>query len=163
MHSAPCPALEQARHRYDGLRDEAKADGPLVLFLVLDELAGSFEEQFLALDARSDEIPVEPLTSSSRCTPAEILAIRRRLADAVQSLDWHRPADRPDNHQQDPKQRPPAIRHGRHNGRRGSAAASSRGRRAGSPHDARHGHEPHHLLRRQRDPRCWPKSALMTR
>jgi Mg2+ and Co2+ transporter CorA len=56
VHSGPCPALEQARHRYDGLRDEGKADGPLVLFLVLDDLAGSFEEQFLAMDARLDEI-----------------------------------------------------------------------------------------------------------
>ena len=89
VHSAPCPALEQARHRYDGLRDEGKADGPLVLFLVLDDLAASFEEQFLALDARLDEIQVELLTTSSRSTPAEILAIRRRLADAVQSLGWY--------------------------------------------------------------------------
>ena len=60
-----------------------------MLFLVLDDLAGSFEEQFLALDARLDEIQVELLTTSSRSTPAEILAIRRRLADAVQSLGWY--------------------------------------------------------------------------
>ena len=66
VHSAPCPALEQARHRYDELRDEGKADGPLVLFLVLNALAVSFEEQFLALDARLDEIQVELLTSVSR-------------------------------------------------------------------------------------------------
>lgn len=58
VHSGPCPALEQARHRYDALRDEGKAEGPLVLFLILDDLAGSFEEQFLALDARLDEIQV---------------------------------------------------------------------------------------------------------
>ena len=89
VHSAPCPALEQARHRYDELRDEGKADGPLVLFLVLDELAGSFEEQFLALDARLDEIQVQLLTNSSRGSQAEVLAIRRRLADAVQSLGWY--------------------------------------------------------------------------
>ena len=89
VHSAPCPALEQARHRYDGLRDEGKADGPLVLFLVLDALAVSFEEQFLALDARLDEIQVELLTNSSRGSQAEVLAIRRRLADAVQSLGWY--------------------------------------------------------------------------
>ena len=89
VHSAPCPALEQARHRYDGLRDEGKADGPLVLFLVLDVLAGSFEEQFLALDARLDEIQVELLTTSSSGSQAEVLAIRRRLADAVQSLGWY--------------------------------------------------------------------------
>ena len=47
VHSGRCPALVQARHRYDALRDEGKADGPLVLFLVLDDLAGSFESQFL--------------------------------------------------------------------------------------------------------------------
>jgi Mg2+ and Co2+ transporter CorA len=89
VHSVPCPALEQARHRYDGLRDEGKDDAPLVLFLVLDDLAGSFEEQFLALDARLDEIQVELLTNSSRGSQAEVLAIRRRLADAVQSLGWY--------------------------------------------------------------------------
>jgi magnesium transporter len=89
VHSGPCPALEQTRHRYDGLRDEGKADGPLVLFLVLDELARSFEEQFLALDARLDEIQVELLTESSPGSQAEVLAIRRGLADAVQSLGWY--------------------------------------------------------------------------
>jgi len=31
VHSVPCRALEQARHRFDGLRDEGKADGPLGL------------------------------------------------------------------------------------------------------------------------------------
>jgi len=89
VHSAPCPALEQARRRYDVLREEAKADGPLVLFLVLNGLADSFQDQFLALDARLDEIQVELLTDSSRGSPAEILAIRRRLAAAVQSLGWY--------------------------------------------------------------------------
>jgi len=89
VHSAPCPALEQARRRYDVLREEAKADGSLVLFLVLNGLADSFQDQFLALDARLDEIQVELLTDSSRGSPAEILAIRRRLAAAVQSLGWY--------------------------------------------------------------------------
>ena len=89
MRSEPCPALEQARHRYDALRDEGKADGPLVLFLVLEELARSYEEQFLALDGRLDEIQVELLTNSSRDSQNEVLAIRRRLADAVQSLGWY--------------------------------------------------------------------------
>ena len=89
VHSGRCPPLEQARHRYDGLRDEGKADGPLVLFLVLDDLAGSFESEFLALDARLNEIQVELLTSASRGAQAEVLAIRRRLAHAVQSLGWY--------------------------------------------------------------------------
>ena len=65
VHSGPCPALVRARHRYEGLRDKGKPDGHLVLFLVLDEVAGSFQEQFLALDARLDEIQVELLTDSS--------------------------------------------------------------------------------------------------
>jgi magnesium transporter len=89
VHSGRCPPLEQARHRYNGLRDEGKADGPLVLFLVLDDLAGSFEPHFLALDARLDEIQVELLTSVSRGARAELLSIRHRLADAVQSLGWY--------------------------------------------------------------------------
>ena len=88
-HSGPCPALEQARHRYDALHQEGKADGPLVLFLVLDDIAGSFEPHFLAMDARLGEIQVELLTSVSHGAQAEVLAIRRRLADVVQSLSWY--------------------------------------------------------------------------
>ena len=88
-HSGPCPALEQARHRYDALRQEGQADGPRVLFLVLDDVAGSFEPLFLALDGRLGEIQVQLLTSVSQGAQAEVLAIRRRLADAVQSLSWY--------------------------------------------------------------------------
>ena len=88
-HSGPCPALEQARHRYDALHQEGKADGPLVLFLVLDDIAGSFEPHLLAMDARLGEIQVELLTSVAHGAQAEVLAIRRRLADAVQSLSWY--------------------------------------------------------------------------
>ena len=82
------PALEQARHRYDALHEEGQADGPLVLFLVLDDVAGSFEPQFLALDRRLGEIQVELLTSVTQGAQAEVLAIRRRLADAVRALGW---------------------------------------------------------------------------
>ena len=49
----------------------------------------SFEEHFQALDARLDEIQVELLTNTSRGSQAEVLAIRRRLAEAVQSLGWY--------------------------------------------------------------------------
>ena len=89
VHSGPCPALVRARQRYEGLRDKRKPDGHLVLFLVLDEVAGSFQEQFLALDARLDEIQVELLTDSSPGSQAELLAILRRLADAVRLLGWY--------------------------------------------------------------------------
>ena len=41
------------------------------------------------MDARLGEIQVELLTSVSQGAQAEVLAIRRRLADAVQSLSWY--------------------------------------------------------------------------
>lgn len=88
-HSGPCSALQQARHRYDALRREGKSDGPLVLFLILDEVAGSFEPQFLALDSRLGEIQLQLLTSVSRGAQAETLDIRRRLAGIVQSFGWY--------------------------------------------------------------------------
>ena len=78
-HSEPCPALERARHRYAALGREGKGDGPLVFFLVLDDLAGSFPPQFLMLDGRLGEIQTQLLTSASRDAQAEVLAIRRRL------------------------------------------------------------------------------------
>jgi hypothetical protein len=59
------------------------------LFLLLDEVAGSFERQFLALDAGLDEIQLELQISSPRGVQAEFLAIQRRLADAFKNLGWY--------------------------------------------------------------------------
>jgi magnesium transporter len=89
VHSETCQPLEQARHRFSGLREKGKTNGPLVFFLAMDELADSFEPQLLALDARLDEIQVELLTSTRNNARAELLAIQRRLAAAVQSLGWY--------------------------------------------------------------------------
>ena len=89
VHSGPCPALDHARHQYDGLRKAAKSDGSEVLFLVLDGLVGSFEPQLLALDARLDEIQDELLTGSLRGAEAELLAYRRWLSAAVQAMGWY--------------------------------------------------------------------------
>jgi magnesium transporter len=89
VRSGACQPLEQARHRFAGLRDEGKTNGPLVFFLAMDEIADSFEPQLLALDARLDEIQVELLTRTHNDARAELLAIQRRLADAVQSLGWY--------------------------------------------------------------------------
>jgi magnesium transporter len=89
VRSGACQPLEQARRRFAGLRDEGKTNGALVFFLVMDELADSFEPQLLALDARLDEIQVELLTNTRNNARAELLAIQRRLAAAVQALGWY--------------------------------------------------------------------------
>ena len=81
--------MERARQRYDGLHHEGKSDGPLALFLVLDDLTGSLEPRLLALDARLDEIQVQLLASAARGAQAEVLGMRRALASAVQSLGWY--------------------------------------------------------------------------
>lgn len=86
----PCPALQDARDRYAALRDDAKADGQLSLFIVLDSLVGSFEPQMLALDKRLDEIQEALLDGGSPPNlHDEIVRIRRTLAQAVQSLTWY--------------------------------------------------------------------------
>jgi Mg2+ and Co2+ transporter CorA len=89
LHAAACPPLGEARDRYASLHDAAKTDGPLVLFLVLDSLVGSFEPQVLALDKRLDEIQVTLLDSSPPGIHGEIIKIRRILAEAVQGLTWY--------------------------------------------------------------------------
>ena len=88
-HSGPCPALEQARHRYDALHQEGKADGPLVLFPRARRTRGQLRAAVPGAGCAAGRIQVELLTSVSSDAQAEVLAIRRRLADTVQSLSWY--------------------------------------------------------------------------
>lgn len=55
-HDQPCRGLADARHRYERLRDRDQDDGPLVLFMVLDALANTFEVVLARLDAQLDEL-----------------------------------------------------------------------------------------------------------
>lgn len=90
LHAVPCPPLQEARDRYSTLQDNAKSDGPLVLFLVLDSLISSFEPQVLALDKRLDEIQEALLDGGSPPNMHdEILRIRRTLNMAGQALTWY--------------------------------------------------------------------------
>jgi Mg2+ and Co2+ transporter CorA len=90
MHTVPCPPLQNAIDRYTDLREDAKTDGPLVLFLVLDNLIASFEQQMLAFDKRLDEVQDSLLDGAS--PPSlhnQLLRIRRSLTDAGQALTWY--------------------------------------------------------------------------
>jgi Mg2+ and Co2+ transporter CorA len=89
LHASPCPALQEARDRYASLHEDAKGDGPLVLFLVLDSLVGSFEPQVLALDQRLNDIQETLLNGSSPNLHDEIVRIRRTLSGAVRVLTWY--------------------------------------------------------------------------
>ena len=55
-HDQSCRGLAVARHRYERLRDSEQDDGPLVLFMVLDALATTFESVLARLDAQLDEL-----------------------------------------------------------------------------------------------------------
>jgi len=57
-HPEPCPALQAAYRMYQGLPDDKKADGPFVLFFVLDQIVDTFEPDLVQLDARLDAIQV---------------------------------------------------------------------------------------------------------
>ena len=81
VHAGPCSPVREARDRYSVLRDDAKSDGPLVLFLVLDQLISSFEPELLALNERLDQIQAALLDGSPSRIRDEIINIRRALTD----------------------------------------------------------------------------------
>jgi hypothetical protein len=90
LHAVPCPPLQKASDRYTALREDAKTDGALVLFLVLDSLIASFEPQMLAFDKRLDDIQEALLDGGS--PPGlhdELLRIRRTPNEAGQALTWY--------------------------------------------------------------------------
>ena len=88
-HSTPCPVLAEIRDQYSSLREEAKTDGPAVLFMVLDGLVREKEPQLLSLGARLNEIQVMLRTSSPPEVHDEIMGILRALTELVQGLTWY--------------------------------------------------------------------------
>lgn len=88
-HSAPCPVLQEVRDRYTSLPGDTKADGPTVLFMVLDSIIRGIEPQLLSLDERLNEIQVTLMTSSPPQIHDEIVYILRTLTECVQGLTWY--------------------------------------------------------------------------
>ncbi len=91
VHDDPCPALARARHRYERLQVSDRNDGSLVLFMVLDALASSFELPLAALDARLDELEAavlggEPLPDYL----SRVIELRRLLAPILRALGPYR-------------------------------------------------------------------------
>ena len=88
-HSTPCPMLAEMRDQYSSLPEDAKTDGPAVLFMVLDRLVREKEPQLLLLGARLNEIQVMLRTSSPPEIHDEIMGILRTLTELVQGLTWY--------------------------------------------------------------------------
>jgi magnesium transporter len=88
-HSVPCETLQETRDRYDSLPEDAKTNGPAVLFMVLDRLILQIEPLLLSLGARLDDIQLILLTSSAPQTHDEIVTILRTLTKYVQGLNWY--------------------------------------------------------------------------
>jgi Mg2+ and Co2+ transporter CorA len=89
VHPEPCPALEEARRLYHGLPGDKKADGPFVLFFVLDQLVDTFEPGLVQLDAKLDAIQVALLDRPPRGVQQELIKGRHVLSEAVQALGWY--------------------------------------------------------------------------
>ena len=88
-HSTPCPVLAEIRDQYSSLPEDAKTDGPAVLFMVLDGLLREKEPQVLSLGARLTEIQVMLRTNSPPEIHDEIMGILRTLTELVQGLTWY--------------------------------------------------------------------------
>ena len=86
-HDQPCRGLADARHRYERLRDRDQDDGPLVLFMVLDALANTFEYVLARLDAQLDELETAVLGGPPM--PGylqQVLEIRQVLTPIMRAL-----------------------------------------------------------------------------
>ena len=90
-HDQPCPGLADARHRYERLRDGEQYDGPLVLFMVLDALANTFESVLLRLDAQLDQLEAAVLVGPPM--PGylrQVLEVRQVLTPIIRALGPYR-------------------------------------------------------------------------
>jgi len=90
VHATPSAPLQNARHQYGALADQnARADQVRLLFLVTDDLIGSFRPQLLALDDRLGEIQLGMLHGASPGVHDELVKILGILTDAIQELGWY--------------------------------------------------------------------------
>jgi magnesium transporter len=90
-HDQPCRGLADARHRYERLRDSEQDDGPLVLFMVLDALATTFESILARIDAQLDEL--ETAVIGGPPMPGylqQVLEVRQVLTPAIRALGPYR-------------------------------------------------------------------------
>ena len=90
-HEEPCRGLADARHRYERLRDSEQDDGPLVLFMVLDALATTFESVLARLDAQLDELEAAVLGGPPM--PGyhqQVLEVRQILTPIIRALGPYR-------------------------------------------------------------------------
>ena len=90
-HDQPCRGLADARHRYERLRDSEQDDGPLVLFMVLDALATTFESVLARLDAQLDEL--EAAVIGGPPMPGylqQVLEVRQVLTPIIRAMGPYR-------------------------------------------------------------------------
>ncbi|HUZ10359.1 MAG TPA: CorA family divalent cation transporter [Acidimicrobiales bacterium] len=90
-HDQSCRGLAVARHRYERLRDGEQDDGPLVLFMVLDALATTFESILARLDAQLDNLETAVLGGPPMPDYLQqILEVRQVLTPIIRALGPYR-------------------------------------------------------------------------
>ncbi len=91
VHDTKCPGLGEARDLYQQLRDRDQGDAPLVLFMVLDALAASFQPVLGRLDAALDELEAYALGGVLVSDYLQnIVEIRRVLTPIMRALGPYR-------------------------------------------------------------------------
>jgi Mg2+ and Co2+ transporter CorA len=91
VHDEPCRGLAGARHRYERLLGSDQNDGPLVLFMVLDALASTFEAILARLDARLDELETAVIGGPPMSGYLQqVLEIRQLLTPIMRTLGPYR-------------------------------------------------------------------------
>jgi magnesium transporter len=90
-HDDPCRGMSDARHRYERFRDSDQDDGPLVLFMVLDALATTFETVLPRLEGRLDELETEVLGGLTKTGYLQqVIEIRQVLTPIIRGLAPYR-------------------------------------------------------------------------
>ncbi len=86
-HDQPCLGLDDARRRYEGLRDSDQDDGPFVSFMVLDALTNTFGPVLFRLDAQLDQLEASVLQGLPM--PGyflQVLEVRQVLTPIIRAL-----------------------------------------------------------------------------
>lgn len=90
-HDEPCLGLADARHRYERLQVSEQNDGPLVLFMVLDALANTFESVLSRLDVQLDTLEAAVLVGPP--IPGylqQVLGVRQVLTPVIRAIGPYR-------------------------------------------------------------------------
>ncbi len=89
VHATPCLPLQSVWQQYQGMPEAERADGPGLLFLLVDVLISSYKPPLLAIDERLGKIQLDLLQGARPQVHDELIDILGVLTNGIQELGWY--------------------------------------------------------------------------